>query len=69
MNCILWTKGLVTSKFCDTSWLFEFFSNKDEKLKIYRVHNGEITDTLKSYQNKGENNDNKKNINKGLNTK
>ena len=38
-----------------------FFTNKNEKLKIYRVHNGEISEILKNYQNCAENNDNKNN--------
>ena len=38
-----------------------FFTNKDEKLKLYRVHNGDISEIAKNYQNCAENNDNKNN--------
>jgi len=36
-----------------------FFTNKDEKLKIYRVHDGEISEILKNYNNLVDNNANK----------
>ena len=36
-----------------------FFTTKEGKLKIYRVHNGDITEVIKNQTNSDENNDNK----------